>query len=303
MKEILVLSGKGGAGKTSLTAALARLMSCVLVDCDVDAADLHLLLSPRESQEHPFVAGEAPEFALDRCIGCGRCLELCRFAAIRPGIDGKPAGLAPGGCEGCGVCADHCPVPAITMVPQQCGVWYRSETVCGTMLHARLRPGAENSGKLVAVIRKAAQAETRAQGLPFLLADGPPGIGCPVISALTGADLAVLVTEPSVSGIHDMKRTAELARSFDVPVQVVINKSDIDPGKTAEIAEFCRRNGMGLAGKIGFDPLFTAAMRQGRTVMDYPDSAPARAVTSIWEQLHRHLNPLTSETKQEEKES
>lgn len=285
MKEILVISGKGGAGKTSLTAALAKLMSpCVLVDCDVDAADLHLLLQPQVRQTHPFISGVAPVLELSRCSGCGHCYTLCRFQAIRLMTDGKPE-FSLIGCEGCGVCADHCPTQAIVMQPQQCGEWYRSDTACGPMIHARLFPGAENSGKLVAAIRQAAKEVALEQGIDIILSDGPPGIGCPVISALTGVDLALLVTEPSVSGIHDMKRTAELTRKFEIDFQVVINKADINLEKTAEIEAFCQRNAIEIAGKINYDQRFTEALRQGRTVMDWPDSASAQEVKAVWKRL------------------
>lgn len=284
MKELLIISGKGGAGKTSLTAALASLASpCVLADCDVDAADLHLLLKPEIQQSVPFYSGVMPEIIYDRCVDCYRCYSLCRYGAISI-LTTHPRFIA-GACEGCGVCADQCPEEAIVMRDRHCGEWYVSSTPCGTMVHAKLLPGAENSGKLVSAVRQAAKAVAEAEGRSLLLSDGPPGIGCSVISAMTGVDAALIVTEPSVSGIHDMKRIAELARNFEVDFQVVINKADINPEKSDEIAAFCQRNGIGIAGTIPYDPLFTTALRQGRTIMDYPESVPAQAIKRIWQHI------------------
>ncbi len=285
MKEILVISGKGGAGKTSLTAALAGLMApCVLVDCDVDAADLHLLLQPEVQETHPFISGEEPVLDASRCVGCGRCEELCRFEAIRLLPTGQP-GLVPGACEGCGVCADHCPEEAIAMTPRQCGEWHRSTTSAGTMIHARLFPGAENSGKLVAAIRKTAKETALAQSCDFLLSDGPPGIGCPVIASLSGVDFALLVTEPSVSGLHDLRRIVELVRGFEVDFQVVINKADIHPAMTAEIEAFCQSQRIDVAGKISYSRLFVEALRKGQTVMVHPGSKSEQEIMALWEHL------------------
>lgn len=288
MKEILVISGKGGAGKTSLTAALAGLMApCVLVDCDVDAADLHLLLQPEVQETHPFISGQEPVLDGSRCVGCGRCEELCRFEAIRLSPAGEPC-LVPGACEGCGVCADHCPAEAIAMTPRQCGEWHRSATPVGTMIHARLFPGAENSGKLVAAIRKTARETALAQGCDFLLSDGPPGIGCPVIASLSGVDFALLVTEPSVSGLHDLQRAAELVRGFEVDFQVVINKADIHPAMTADIEDFCKSQQIDVAGKISYSRLFVEALRKGQTVMAHPGSKPEQEIMALW----KHLSSL-----------
>ena len=298
MKEILVISGKGGAGKTSLTAALARLMTpCVLVDCDVDAADLHLLLQPEVRKTHPFVSGAAPVLDASRCIGCGRCEAVCRFQAIRRSSSGRPD-LQPGACEGCGVCADQCPEAAIAMAARQCGEWHQSTTSVGTMIHARLFPGAENSGKLVATIRQAAKEIALAQGCDYLLSDGPPGIGCPVISSLSGVDFALLVTEPSVSGLHDLQRIAELARGFGVDCQVVINKADINPALTADIEAFCRSQQIGVAGRISYSRLFVEALRRGQTVMAYPGSEPEREMTALWQHL-RSLKTIQKTTNKE----
>lgn len=288
MKELLIISGKGGAGKTCLTAALATLVApCVLADCDVDAADLHLLLKPETQKSEPFYSGVMPEIIYDRCVDCYRCYSLCRFGAISI-LTTHPRILADA-CEGCGVCADQCPEEAIVLHDRHCGEWYMSSTPCGTMAHARLHPGAENSGKLVTAVRQAAKAAAEAEGRELLLSDGPPGIGCAVIAAMTGVDAALIVTEPSLSGMHDMKRVAKLARNFEVDFQVVINKADINPELSDEIAAFCQRNDIGIAGTIPFDPLFTTALRQGKTVMEYPDSVPAQAIRQIWQHVQEKL--------------
>jgi MinD superfamily P-loop ATPase len=288
MKEVLIISGKGGTGKTSLTASLATLAApCVLADCDVDAADLHLLLKPEKRKSVTFYSGVAPEINYDRCVDCYRCYALCRYRAISI-LTTHPRIIATA-CEGCGVCADHCPEDAITLHEQNCGEWYLSDTTCGSMVHARLLPGAENSGKLVTAVREAARETAKEEGRALLLADGPPGIGCPVIAAMSGVDLAVIVVEPSMSSIHDMKRTAELARNFEIDFQVVINKADINPENSAEIEEFCRRNDIEVAGVIPYDSLFTTALRAGRTIMDYPDSVPAQAIKKIWQQIQNKI--------------
>lgn len=287
MKEILIVSGKGGAGKTSLAACFARLAHrAVLVDCDVDASDLPLLLHPEVLEEHRFSSGVIPEINRERCMRCGRCIDLCRFHAIAPGSDGQ-AELRSGACEGCGVCADHCPAGAITLTERHCGRWMRSRTVFGTMFHAGLLPGAENSGKLISAIRAAARHEAEKQHCDYLLSDGPPGIGCPVISAATGIDFAVAVAEPTVSGIHDLKRLMVLLRQFETEFALVVNKSDLNHAATAELEQFCARNRIPVLGRIPFDPLFPAMLRDGKTVLEAPDSSAACHVAAIWHQLTR----------------
>ncbi len=286
MKEILIVSGKGGAGKTSLCASFARLaQNTVLVDCDVDASDLHLLLKPEVHETHPFTAGFLPEIDAVRCIRCGKCASLCRFAALET-RDGLPE-LREEACEGCGVCATHCPAGAIEMLPRDCGEWYDSTTANGRMFHARLLPGGENSGKLVSEIRRAAREYANETNAEQILLDGPPGIGCPVISAMTGVDLAVIVTEPTVSGLHDLKRMLELVKNFETNCAVLLNKADLNREISLEIRNFCAKNGIETIGAIPFDPLFVQALREGKTVADFPDSVPGRNVIEIWNRIEK----------------
>ena len=290
MKEILIISGKGGAGKTSLCAAFAVLAgNSVLVDCDVDASDLHLLLKPDVRETHDFVAGLAPVVDTSLCTRCGECVEVCRFDAFRVG-EGDFAVIDASACEGCGVCAALCPAHAIRMEPRLCGEWYESSTARGMMFHAKLLPGGENSGKLVAEIRRAARTYAGESGAERILLDGPPGIGCPVISAMTGVDLAVVVTEPTVSGLHDLNRTLELARQFEIDCAVVLNKSDLNREMAARTRRFCIERGVEVIGEIPFDPLFNQALKEGKTMADYPESVPGRRIAELWETILKKGN-------------
>ena len=282
MKEILIISGKGGAGKTSLCAAFAVLAGkSVLVDCDVDASDLHLLLKPEVRETHPFFAGLLPEIGKEGCTRCGKCMDVCRFGAVGADRAGFPV-IDENACEGCGVCASHCPAEVIHMKPRSCGEWYESETARGTMFHAKLWPGGENSGKLVAEIRRAARTCAGNSGADRILLDGPPGIGCPVISSMTGVDLAVIVTEPTVSGFHDLDRTVRLARQFEVECAVIVNKADLNREVAGRIRSYCEEKELRFLGEIPFDPLFSQALREGKTLADYPDSAPGRKIAELW---------------------
>jgi len=283
MKEILIISGKGGAGKTSLCAAFAVLAgNSVLVDCDVDASDLHLLLKPEVRETHAFVSGSSPAVDPSLCTRCGECVEVCRFDAFRVG-EGGCAAIDGSACEGCGVCAALCPARAIRMEPRLCGEWYESSTARGTMFHAKLLPGGENSGKLVAEIRRAARSYAGETGAERILLDGPPGIGCPVISAMTGVDLAVVVTEPTVSGLHDLNRTLELARQFEIDCAVVLNKADLNREMAGRTRNFCGGLGVEVIGEIPFDALFNRALKEGKTMVDYPESVPGRRIAELWE--------------------
>lgn len=284
MKEILIVSGKGGTGKTSLSACFARLSSnCVFCDCDVDASNLYLLLSPEIQEVHEFFAGLVPLIDLQKCSSCGKCQELCRFQAIAMTDNGPHRGE--GVCEGCGVCADNCPEHAIEMHPRHCGRYYRSKTAYGQLFHAELFPGEENSGKLIAELRQAARAGAEQEKVDYLISDGPPGIGCPVISSMSGVDLVLAVTEPTPSGIHDLKRVVELAHQFEIPVRVIINKWDLNPALSGEIAEFCSKNDFAEIGRIPYDPIFSELLRKGRTVLSAPDSAPAIEIKKIWQKI------------------
>lgn len=285
MKELVVISGKGGTGKTSLTACFAALAeNKVLCDADVDAADLHLLLAPEVRRTTDFVGGNTAIIQPERCTGCGTCMDLCRFDAVSE--DSGQYRIDPLGCEGCGVCVDFCPEQAIDFPENTCGQWFISDTRFGPMVHARLGLAEENSGKLVTLIRKEARTLAENSDLGLILTDGPPGVGCPVIAAIGGADAILIVTEPTVSGMHDMDRATRLAMHFKVPGMVCINKYDLNPEKTAEIEGHAERLGMTVVGRIPFDPAFTRAMVEGRTIVEYdPECEAAATVRGIWARI------------------
>ncbi|PIE60044.1 MAG: (4Fe-4S)-binding protein [Desulfobulbus propionicus] len=284
MREIVILSGKGGTGKTSLTAAFASLAeNKVLCDADVDAADLHLLASPEVQQINDFMGGGLAEIKQDLCVQCGSCVELCRFGAIDP----ESFEVNSLHCEGCGVCVDLCPEKAIEFPPQKCGEWFQSASKFGPMIHARLGIAEENSGKLVSVVRKAARAYAEENGHDLILTDGPPGIGCPVIAALSGATLVVIIVEPTVSGIHDMMRVADLAVHFQLPGMVCINKYDLNPDLADSIAAHAAERNMEVIGKIPFDPVFVQSMVAGQNLFEYgQDSATLDSVRTIWQKIN-----------------
>lgn len=282
MKELVIISGKGGTGKTSLTAAFAALaQDHLLCDADVDAADLHLLLQPDVGKTTDFIGGGKARIKSEDCIGCGICTDLCRFSAISEDfvVDQLE-------CEGCGVCYAFCPEEAIAFEPRKCGQWFISSTRFAPMVHARLGIAEENSGKLVSLIRKQAQELAESQDLRLIITDGPPGIGCPVIASISGATAALIVVEPTVSGLHDMSRVAELAAHFNIPALVCINKCDLNPEMTATIESEALQRDLILAGRIPFDPLFVKAMVQGQTVIEYaPDSEIASIVDAVWQRI------------------
>ena len=279
MKELVIISGKGGTGKTSLTAAFGALAgNHLLCDTDVDAADLHLLLAPHIIETHDFIGGSKAEIVTEDCSGCGLCTDLCRFSAI-----GEDFVVDPVDCEGCGVCHAFCPEEAINFLPRKCGEWFSSATRFGPLVHARLGIGEENSGKLVSLIRKKAQILAEQKGLELIVTDGPPGIGCPVIASITGATAVLIVVEPTVSGLHDMQRVAKLAGHFRIPAMVVINKYDLNIEMSAAIEKETITRNLGLVGRIAFDPAFTRAMVEGKTIIEYnPGSRLTKKVDSIW---------------------
>jgi MinD superfamily P-loop ATPase len=282
VKELVVISGKGGTGKTSITAAFASLaQNSLLCDSDVDAADLHLLLCPQVREQHDFIGGSKAEIDQQRCTGCGICVERCQFSAIS-----KDFVVDPLECEGCGVCRAFCPDDAITFTPRTCGAWFISDTRFGPMVHARLGIGEENSGKLVSVIRKAARELAEDRGYRLTVTDGPPGIGCPVIAAITGATAVLIVVEPTLSGLHDMERVADLAAHFRIPAMVCINKYDLNRDMTAVIEAQSSRRDLLSVGRIPFDSSFTRAMVEAQTIHEYsPGSDLSKIVESIWHNI------------------
>ena len=291
MRQLTVISGKGGTGKTTLTAAFASLVDWkVLADCDVDAADLHLLLNPTIKRREPFSGGRSPFVDSDRCTKCGICTEVCRFDAIEDGV----VDLV--GCDHCGLCVYACPEHAITMEDDFNGEWFISETKYGSMVHARLGVGEENSGKLVTVVRKEASEIAKERNLDLVIIDGPPGIGCPVISSIAGVDVVVVVVEPTLSGIHDMERILGLANHFKIPALACINKYDINLVNTNRIREYCERNGVEVLGMIPFDSKVIDALVQRKSIVEYPCGTVTKEVTKIWEKVSVHLNHEYSDT-------
>ena len=282
MKEIVIISGKGGTGKTSIIAAFASLAEKkVLCDADVDAADLHLIMDPEIKERHDFESGHTAVINQDRCTECGLCRDLCKFDAISEDFVVNPIE-----CEGCGVCYYFCPEKAIEFPLYNCGEWYLSETRFGPMAHARLGIAEENSGKLVSLIRQEGKKLAEEKHLDLLLTDGPPGIGCPVIASLGGATAMLIVTEPTVSGRHDMERVAELAAFFKIPAMLCVNKFDLNPGEGQAIEAFAKQKNISVIGRVPFDPSFTKAMVQGKTIVEFDNrSEGCKAVKDIWENL------------------
>ena len=298
MKEIVVISGKGGTGKTSITAAFAVLGGgeMVVADCDVDAADMHLLMEPDFGVEEAFFSGERAVIDPDRCAGCGACAEACRFDAISV-VEGRYV-VDELGCEGCGYCARICPADAITNVRQNVGSWYRSKVKTGTtMVHARLAIGADNSGKLVAKVKGEAKRVARETGRPWVLVDGSPGVGCPVVSSLSGAAFAVLVTEPTVSGLHDLKRVHQLVKKFGIPAGCIINKADLNPAVLADLRRFLGDEGIIELAEIPYDDRFTEAMTQGKTIVEWDASLKA-IIEDCWSRITGALRPITQERRE-----
>ena len=280
MREIVVLSGKGGTGKTTVLASFAALAEkSVLCDCDVDAPNLHLLLEPVVRETHDFYGLQVARIDSEACNECGLCVDACRFEAIH---DFQVDPLA---CEGCGLCVQVCPLNAISMRDTLAGHWYVSNTKCGPLVHARLRAAQENSGKLVMAVRKRAREIAQETSARYILSDGPPGIGCPAISSLSGAGMALIVTEPSLSGIHDLERVLGLCRHFSVRPLVCINKCDLSEENTRRIEDHCRDIGVEVVGRIPFDPNVNSAIVQGRPVVETSDGAASREIEALWEAI------------------
>ena len=291
MKELVVISGKGGTGKTSIVASFAALAkNAVFADCDVDAADLHLVLEPKIKQRSDFSGGKRAAIVAEKCIGCGKCQDLCRFDAIHLNGQANDAvdrtfTIDPVSCEGCKVCVEFCPVDAIEFSDCINGQWFISDTRFGPMVHAKLGIAEENSGKLVTVIRKEAKKIAQEQKKDLLIVDGSPGIGCPVIASITGADLVLVVTEPTLSGKHDLDRVSRLTANFGIKTLVCVNKADINPEITDQISEEARQRGLKVIGKIPYDEVFTKAQIVEASVVEYTGGAVTEQIKALWRQV------------------
>lgn len=292
MKEVVIVSGKGGTGKTSLTAAFAELSGRkVICDTDVDASNMPLILNPSVVQKNEFTGGFKALKTVEECCECGACRNLCRFRAIDENFNIKPEL-----CEGCGVCVSLCPEGVIMMKPTVAGEWFISETRSGPMVHARLGVAEENSGKLVAQVRKIGREIAQQSNMDLILVDGPPGIGCPAISAITGCSLVVMVAEPTVSSIHDVKRLYELTCQFNIPAVLCVNKCDIDPARADEIESFAEEAGIPIVGRIPFDQQITQSLVQGQTIINHaPESNTSQQVRLTWQNIYQRLNNACTE--------
>jgi MinD superfamily P-loop ATPase len=281
MKQIVVISGKGGTRKTVLTASFAALArNKVMADCDVDAADLHLLLKPEIKERHEFRSGVTARIDKDLCQECGECISVCRFDAISRDFTVDPVS-----CEGCTVCSHICPAGAIVMEENVAGEWYISDTKYGTLVHAKLGIAEENSGKLVVKVRQIAKEIAERESKDFVIIDGPPGIGCPVIAALSGVDLALIVTEPTVSGMHDMERVAQVSKHFKIPTKVVINKYNLNAETSETIKQICEQAGIGVLALLPFSRQVSESIVQGIPLVEFSRNGIAGDIRLLWERI------------------
>lgn len=290
IKELIIISGKGGTGKTSVTASFAMLAeNAVMADCDVDAADLYLILQPDIQYREKFKSGHLASIRPEDCVGCGECFKLCRFGAVRQSenqTDEAPYLIDPLACEGCGVCVRFCPEKAIDFDEQICGEWFVSDTRHGPMVHAKLGIGAENSGKLVSMVRQEARKLAENLGRNLIIVDGPPGIGCPVIASITGASMTLVITEPTVSGEHDLERVLALTKHFNIPTAVCVNKWDLNPAMTRRIEKKAVEAQAEIAGRVRFDPAVTTAQINTLATVEY-DGEAADDIRQLWENIKK----------------
>ncbi len=288
MTELVVLSGKGGTGKTSLVGCLAALArDLVLVDCDVDAANLHLIVDHNTLEEHDFSGSHRATIVPDKCTGCGICFDKCRFGAIQKTADnrsvtGERFWIKPLACEGCGLCVHLCPENAIEFDSVISGQWFLSESCRGPFLHARLGIAQANSGKLVSLLREQARRIAEASGRSTIIIDGPPGIGCPVIASLSNASYVLIVTEPSISAFHDMERLAQLAQHFEIPAGICVNKFDLSSQLTESIVQYADQQHIPVHGSIPFDPTFTDAQVRGKPYLRLASDEQTRIIRRLW---------------------
>jgi len=285
VKEVVIISGKGGTGKTSIAGCFAALAkNKVLADADVDAADLFILLEPKIQSRESFRGGHTAVIDKEICVECGECLELCHFDAISSDYVVDKVD-----CEGCGVCAHFCTAEAIEMHENVCGEWYISDTRYGPFVHAKLGIAEENSGMLVTIVRHNAKLIAEENDLGLIIVDGPPGIGCPVISAVTGANLVFIVTEPTLPGLHDMQRVAALAKHFNIPAAACINKYDLNPEMSGKIRAYCKETGIRLLGMIPYDTVVTKALVERRIIVEHGNGEVSNEIKKIWSNLAEML--------------
>ncbi len=286
MREIVVISGKGGTGKTTVAASLSFLAeNSVVADCDVDAADLFIIMKPEITKKHDFYSGKMAVIRKESCISCGLCKKLCRFNAIDFNQQTDSYLVKETDCEGCGVCVRFCPEKSINFIDRLCGQWYISKTESGDFVHAKLGIGAENSGKLVTVVRENGKNIAEKNHADYMITDGPPGIGCPVIASITGADAVLIVTEPTLSGMSDMKRVLELAGHFKMKAFVIVNRWDINAEITNEIEKHAELEGAFVPGRISLSPDVNKAQIAGKTVVKYSDGMTAKELKNIWKNI------------------
>ncbi|MBE9481332.1 MAG: P-loop NTPase [Bacteroidetes bacterium] len=288
MKQITIISGKGGTGKTSITAALASVAeNAVIADCDVDAADLFLVLKPQILFENKYLGGKTAVIDYSKCTNCGICKDLCRFDAIN--TVGDRITISEFSCDGCELCKRVCPEDAISMIQSDSSRWFISDSRFGPMVYARLGIAEDNSGKLVTVVREEAKKIAKAKNRDFVIIDGPPGIGCPVIASITGVNIAIIVTEPTQSGLHDLKRVVELVNNFSIKALIILNKFDLNKEMTEVIEKYCKKNDIEIIAWIPFNRIFVDAMVNQQTIVEYNKfSELSNIIQSIWNKIQKY---------------